>query len=117
DVEAGFETGARAGPALPPLRPADLSHFPGAGEVRLELSRPDHVRDAPARHRADHRPAAFRPAGLAEGFPEPRMARALRRVRARLRGTVSMGALLHAGERDLRDRAFLLRLRLVERAA
>ena len=66
---------------------------------------------------ADRRSLPFRRAGLHRQLPEPRLPKALRRLRPRLRRALSVGADLHAGERDVHLRAVLGRLRLVERAA
>src|SRR4051812_11808830 len=68
------EARARAWPALSALWPPDLSHVSRAGEIRLEFSRSGDARDAPSGHRADHRSAAFRLAGLAWRFSESGMA-------------------------------------------
>src|SRR3954451_24720343 len=101
------EARARAGPALPALRAAAVPDLPRAKPIRLVAARPDYARDAPPGHRADHRPVSLRPARLARRFPEPGLAAGLRRLRARVRRAVPVGALLHAGQRDLRDRAIL----------
>jgi hypothetical protein len=89
----------------------------GPGPLRLELRGRSHGRDPPARAHAHPGPAALRRARLAGELPEPRAAGPLRRLRRRRRRALSVGALLHAGERDLRHRPHQRQGRAVERAA
>ena len=80
----------------------------GHGRVRLELPRPGHGRDAAAGHRADHRPGALRPARLArQDFQNPEWPKHFAEYAHALRRALPVGAVLHAGERDLRHRAVL----------
>ena len=103
--------------SVPALWPADPPHLAGSRPLRLGLRRPD-IRPLEApRHRADCRSLPLRRAGLDRRLPEPRVPAPLCRVRPRLCRALSMGAALHTGQRDLRLRHVLGRLRLVERAA
>ena len=96
-----------------------LSTAPGwltAATIGTSRTRPSADLKTP-QHRTDRGSLPLRRAGLDRQLPKPRLPGSLRRVCPRLRRAVSLGAALHACERDVRLRHLLGRVRLVERAA
>ncbi len=62
------------------------------------------------------RPVPFRRSGLDRKFPEPRLPGTVRGLRRSLCRAVSVGAVVHADQRDVRLRGVLRPVRMVERA-
>src|SRR4029079_9491044 len=98
-------------------RSATAPHLRRAGPLRLELYRPADGSASRARPRADRRPLPLRTAVMAWQFPESGHRPRARGICRRLRRAVRLGALLHAGERDVRLRADERARPLVARAA
>ena len=78
----------------------------GQGRYDWEFADQTFGAEAP-RHHADRRPVPLRRARLDRQLPEPGLPGAVRRVRPRLRRALSLGAALHAGERDVHLRHLL----------
>ncbi|CAA9317713.1 MAG: GH1, partial [uncultured Gemmatimonadaceae bacterium] len=111
----GLRAGEGDGAERAALRARLLPHARRPRPVRLGGVRRADEPPAPARDRADRRPVPLRRPVVARRLPGPGLPGAVRRVRARLRAPLPVGALLHAGERDLRRRELLGAPRLVER--
>ncbi len=116
-VGKGFLPPRRARYPGPALRPAAPYHLHRPGPLRLVLRRRDLRGTEAAQRHSDRRSLPFRRARLARKFPESRFSGAFRVLCRGFRAPLSLGPALHADQRDVRLRAVLGLLWLVERAA